>query len=67
MAAKNKPVEQLQVADLGLSADQVGWSGARQSISDVSAAEERKAGEIVEDEGEAHERVVSFLEQLKVI
>jgi electron transfer flavoprotein beta subunit len=67
MAAKNKPVEQLGVSDLGLGADQVGWSGARQTITDVSAAEERKAGEIIEDEGDAHERVVSFLEQLKVI
>jgi electron transfer flavoprotein beta subunit len=67
MAAKNKPVEELKVGDLGLSAEQVGWSGARQSITDVSAAEERKAGEIIEDEGEAHERVVAFLEQLKVI
>ena len=67
MAAKNKPVEELKVADLGLSADQVGWSGARQTITDVSAAEERKAGEIIEDEGDAHERVVAYLEQLKVI
>ena len=67
MAAKNKPVEELKVDDLGLSADQVGWSGARQTITDVSAAEERQAGEIIEDEGDAHERVVSFLEQLKVI
>jgi electron transfer flavoprotein beta subunit len=67
MAAKNKPVEELKVADLGLSADQVGWNGARQTITDVSAAEERKAGEIIEDEGDAHERVVSYLEQLKVI
>src|SRR5713226_1715332 len=67
MAAKNKPVDELKVADLGLSPDQVGWSGARQAITDVSAAEERQAGEIIEDEGDAHGRVVSYLEQLKVI
>jgi electron transfer flavoprotein beta subunit len=67
MAAKNKPVDEVKVADLGLSPDQVGWTGARQAITDVSAAEERKAGEIIEDEGDAHERVVSYLEQLKVI
>ena len=29
MAAKNKPVDEVKVADLGLSADQVGWAGAR--------------------------------------
>ena len=67
MAAKNKPVDQLKVSDLGLSEDQVGWAGARQEIVDVSPAEERQAGEIVEDEGDAHERIIQFLEQLKVL
>src|SRR6202040_689544 len=32
MAAKNKPVDQCGVADLGLQPDQVGWAGARQEI-----------------------------------
>jgi electron transfer flavoprotein beta subunit len=67
MAAKNKPVDQCTVADLGLSADQVGWAGARQSIVSVEDAPAREAGEKIEDDGEAHERVVQFLEQLKVI
>jgi electron transfer flavoprotein beta subunit len=67
MAAKNKPVDEVKVADLGLSADDVGWKGARQEVVDVSPAEERQAGEIVEDEGDAHERIVQFLEKLKVI
>jgi electron transfer flavoprotein beta subunit len=67
MAAKNKPVDQVTVADLGLSADQVGWAGARQKIVSVGAAPEREAGEKIEDDGEAFERIVSFLEQLKVV
>ena len=67
MAAKGKPVEELKLADLGLSADQVGWAGARQEITEVVKAEERKAGEIVVDEGDGHEKVVAFLEKLKVI
>jgi electron transfer flavoprotein beta subunit len=67
MAAKGKPLDQLTVADLGVEAGQVGWDGAGQAITDVAAAEERKAGEIVVDEGDAHEKVVAFLEQLKVI
>jgi len=67
MAAKNKPVDEVKVADLGVADDAVGWGGARQEIVDVSPAEERKAGEIVEDEGDAHERIVQFLEQLKVL
>jgi electron transfer flavoprotein beta subunit len=67
MAAKNKPVDQCTPADLGLGADQVGWAGARQSIVSVAAAPAREAGEKIEDDGEAFERVVQFLEQLKVI
>ncbi|MDQ1396673.1 MAG: electron transfer flavoprotein beta subunit [Acidimicrobiaceae bacterium] len=67
MAAKNKPVEELKVTDLGLDAGGVGAAGAGQEIVDVQAAEERKAGEIIEDDGEAFQRIVQFLEQLKVI
>jgi electron transfer flavoprotein beta subunit len=67
MAAKNKPVDQVKVGDLGLSGDQVGWAGARQEIVAIEAAPEREAGEKIEDEGDAHERIVAFLEQLKVI
>jgi electron transfer flavoprotein beta subunit len=67
MAAKNKPVDEVKVAGLGLSPDDVGWAGARQEIVDVAPAEERQAGEIVEDEGDAHEKIVAFLEKLKVI
>jgi electron transfer flavoprotein beta subunit len=67
MAAKNKPVDEVKVADLGLSADQVGWAGARQEISEVRAAPPREAGEKIEDEGDAHEKIVAFLENLKVI
>jgi len=67
MAAKGKPVEELKIADLGLSASDVGWAGARQEITDVAKAEERKAGEIVVDEGDGAQKIVSFLENLKVI
>ena len=67
MAAKNKPVDMLKAADLGIDASRVGQTGARQEIVAVDAAEARKAGEIVEDEGDAHTEVVRFLEKLKVI
>ncbi len=66
MAAKSKPVDQLTVADLGLEG-QVGSAGARQAITDVADADTRQSGEIVVDEGDAHERVVQFLEQLKLV
>ncbi|MGI8491321.1 MAG: electron transfer flavoprotein subunit beta/FixA family protein [Acidimicrobiales bacterium] len=67
MAAKGKPVEELSVADLGLEGSQVGQSGARQEIVSVEAAQARQAGEVVVDEGDAHEKIVAFLEQLKII
>ncbi len=67
MAAKSKPVDQVTVADLGIDADQVGWTGARQEITDIRPAPAREAGEIIEDEGDAHERIVAFLDELKVL
>jgi electron transfer flavoprotein beta subunit len=67
MAAKSKPVDVLSVSDLGLEASQVGTAGAGQEITGVSAAESRGSGEIVVDDGDGAQRIVAFLEQLKVI
>lgn len=65
MAAKNKPVETVTAADLGVSP--AGWAAAGQQIVSVADAEARKAGEIVEDDGEGFQKIVAFLEGLKVI
>jgi electron transfer flavoprotein beta subunit len=67
MAAKSKPVDNLTVADLGIDASQVGAAGAGQEITNVAPAEARAAGEIVVDEGDGAARIVTFLEQLKVV
>ncbi len=67
MAAKSKPIEELTLGDLGMDASGLGSSGARQQVISVEAAEARKAGEIVVDEGDAHERIISYLEQLKIL
>jgi len=67
MAAKSKPVDTLAATDIGFEAGQVGWAGAGQQITKVEAAPERQAGEKIEDDGDAHERVVEFLDTLKVI
>ncbi len=67
MAAKSKPVDQLGIADLGIEAPSVGWAGAGQEIVAIEPAPARQAGEVIEDDGEAHLRIVSFLEELKVI
>ena len=67
MAAKSKPVDVVTVADIGLEAGQVGAAGARQEITDVSKVEARAGGEIVVDDGNGAARIVTFLEELKVI
>ncbi len=67
MAAKSKPVDEVKLADLGIDPNMVGWAGAGQEIVAVDKAEERQAGEIVEDDGEAFQKIVAFLENLKVI
>jgi electron transfer flavoprotein beta subunit len=65
MAAKSKPIDTVTAADLGVTP--VGWAGAGQQISSVVQAEARAAGEIVEDDGESFGKIVSYLENLKVI
>lgn len=67
MAAKSKPVDEVGLADLGIDAASVGAAGAGQQIIEVDAAEAREAGEKFVDEGDAHERIIAFLEELKVL
>ena len=66
MAAKSKPLEVLSVADLGLGAE-TGVAGARQQVIDVVASEARSAGEKHVDEGDGAEKIVAFLESIKVL
>jgi len=67
MAAKNKPVDMLKLSDLGIDPATVGQGGSRQEITSVAPAPSREAGEIVEDEGDAFQRVVDYLAKLKLI
>ena len=67
MAAKSKPVDEVGIGDLGLEGSDVGWAGAGQQIIEVAAAPSREAGEIVEDDGDAHEKIIQFLDELKVL
>jgi len=65
MAAKSKPVDKPTLADLGL--DGLGGASAGQSITNVQPAEQRKAGEVIEDDGTGAQRIVDFLASQKVI
>ena len=62
MAAKSKPVEIVTAADLGV--ESVSWA---QQITSVEDAPSREAGEVIEDDGEAFNKIVEFLDNLKVI
>ncbi len=62
MAAKSKPVDTVTTADLGVEA--VSWA---QQIVSVEDAPAREAGEIIEDDGESFNKIVEFLDKLKVI
>ena len=64
MAAKKKPVETWSVGDLGLSGDDV---AIKQDVADQTPAEERKAGEVITDDGTAAARIADFLQEAKVI
>ena len=61
MAAKKKPIDRLGADDLGMA------GGSGQAVVSVAPAPERQAGEIVEDGGTGHLRIVEFLEAAKVI
>jgi electron transfer flavoprotein beta subunit len=67
MAAKGKPVDTVSVADLGLDPSSVGSGGAREEVTSVTPAEARKAGEVVVDDGDAFQQIISYLERIKVI
>ncbi len=66
MAAKSKPVQTLSAAELGLEGV-TGRAGARQEITAVVAAESREAGEKYVDEGDGAQKIVAFLESIKVL
>ncbi|MDP3983622.1 MAG: electron transfer flavoprotein subunit beta/FixA family protein, partial [Acidimicrobiia bacterium] len=61
MDAKKKPVETPSLVDLGVDAS-IG-----QKVTEVSEAPARSAGEKIEDDGEAHLKIVEFLARKKVI
>ncbi len=62
MAAKSKPVDTVTAGDLGI--ESVSWA---QQISSVEDAPAREAGEVIEDDGETFNKIVEFLDNLKVI
>ncbi|MGI9585434.1 MAG: electron transfer flavoprotein subunit beta/FixA family protein [Acidimicrobiia bacterium] len=61
MAAKSKPIDTTTASELGVEPQ------AGQTIDSVEPVAARQAGEIVDDDGEGHLKIIEMLEQVKVI
>jgi electron transfer flavoprotein beta subunit len=67
MAAKKKPLESLDLSDLGIEPEQVGRSAARSAVDRAAKRPPRTQGEIVADEGAAGAGLAAFLTAKKFI
>ena len=67
MAAKKKPVEKWALADLGIEPGQVGLEAAWTRVASFTARPPRQHGQVVTDEGEGGQQLVSFLAERKFV
>lgn len=67
MAAKKKPVQTWSLADLGVSAEQVGAAAATTVVEQVTPRPPRQHGQIVSDEGDGGVKLVEFLAGAKLV
>ncbi|PBC66104.1 electron transfer flavoprotein beta subunit [Streptomyces sp. TLI_235] len=67
MAAKKKPVAELDLDDLGIDADTVGLAGSWTKVADITARPARTAGTVVKDEGEGGKQLAAYLAEQKFI
>jgi electron transfer flavoprotein beta subunit len=67
MEAKKKPVQTLALADLGVSADEVGFTGASTAVVDAAKRPPRQGGTRVTDEGEGGIKLVEYLATEKFV
>src|SRR6184192_1286221 len=62
MAARSKEIKQLALGDLGVEKSQ-----PAETIEGVTDAEQRKAGEVIEDDGSSVDKIVAVLAEAKVL
>ncbi|MGH3656151.1 MAG: electron transfer flavoprotein subunit beta/FixA family protein, partial [Micromonosporaceae bacterium] len=67
MAAKKKPVESYALADLGVSADEVGLANATSQVLEFAPKPPRQAGVKVSDDGEGGVKLVEYLASEKLV
>jgi electron transfer flavoprotein beta subunit len=67
MGARNKPIEVLAIAQLAGRRSSGAAVSAREAIVTAEPAAPRGRGEIVTDDGTGHERLVTLLEEMKLV
>jgi electron transfer flavoprotein beta subunit len=67
MSAKKKPFSQFTVADLGIDPSLVGEAGARERVLEIGKVEERPAGQVIKDDGNAAEQIADFLQRYQLL
>jgi electron transfer flavoprotein beta subunit len=67
MAAKKKKVETLDLAGLGVSADQVGLAGSWSAVEEAAARPPKAKGTVVTDDGAGGTAIADFLSAQKFI
>ncbi|WP_189952567.1 electron transfer flavoprotein subunit beta/FixA family protein [Streptomyces roseolus] len=67
MAAKKKPVEELELDDLDIDEDEVGLEGSWTAVDSADERPARTAGTIVKDEGEGGKQLAEYLASQKFI
>lgn len=67
MGAKKKPFVQLSLQDLGIDPSLVGDAGARERVLTIGKVEERAAGQVVKDDGNAAQSIADFLQRYQLI
>jgi electron transfer flavoprotein beta subunit len=67
MAAKKKPLTTLSLADAGIEADKVGFSGSGTEVAEFAPRPPKQAGQIVKDEGDGGVKLADFLASQKFI
>ncbi|MFI8403108.1 electron transfer flavoprotein subunit beta/FixA family protein [Streptomyces sp. NPDC085463] len=67
MAAKKKPVEELDLDDLDVAADEVGLAGSWTLVDSATPRPARTQGTVVTDEGDGGKQLAAFLAAQKFI
>ncbi|MGB9376243.1 MAG: electron transfer flavoprotein subunit beta/FixA family protein [Mycobacteriales bacterium] len=67
MAAKKKPFTTLSIADIGVSADEVGLANATSEVVEFTPRPPREAGQIVKDEGDGGTALATYFASQKLI